>query len=519
MFQNKGKLILLLLTLSCILVFVQADDETVILKDGEFYLLTAANQAKILKGERIMVILYLKGESECPKCPKAKESFAQLIPTYQVAYPNDPNFFIVNCEKDIQICADRLKSRVLPAADVRVSGKDSFYFGDYSVKTIEEFLKPRLASRIEKYTSVLYDKLRDKQRKEQYVIAIYQSSENTKRSRWFESLMRHEIEDKFVDCDNKTECILMFEGHDDSDLLLIVNERKVYISMNTEESFKTLLKKYKEFQNPVLITFGVEFEKKVINDMNPTLVFIVDNDSAETQEWVRIFEDQVKTHKNKLFASLIEKHKLDARNKQIYDRFAESIGVDENPLPLMVMVEPDMDTMRFNKYVFFMDKVTPLTLHNYIDSWHNRRLEPTPKTELNVPVSHEGFPVLTFKNFKDRVFVPGQETMVLVHNGFDKCNRSKAMLRVMKMTSRETRFKSIAFMVINSVKNDLPVFISQSPSFLIFTEDLWQYPIAFDKPHPTLNDLASVLDKRKEMVKPFKTDAEFADDFDLLDEF
>jgi hypothetical protein len=519
MSHAKAKLAPLLAMFLVVFIPVKSNDETVLAKDGDFYLLTAINSAKILKEERNMIILYIKGEGECQKCPKAKESLGQMISTYQVAYPDEPNFFIVNCENEIQICADRLKSRTLPAVDVRVSGKDSFYFGDYSVKTIDEFLKPRLVSRIEKYSPVQFEKLKENQRSNQNVIAVRKELGDSKSIRLFESLMRNEVDDKFVDCDGKTECLLMFEKNPDEDLLLILNDRMLFIKLAQEQLFKTLLQKYKEFQSPVLITFGVEFEKKVISEMNPTLVFIVDNDSAEIQEAIRIFEDQVKTHKNKLFASLIQKHRLDVKNRNIYNRFTDSIGVDDYPLPLVVMVEPDMDTMRFNKYIFSMDKVTPLTLHNYIDSWHNRRLDPTPKSEINAPTTYEGLPVLTFKDFKDRVFVAGQETVVLVHNGFDKCNRSKAMLRITKMASKETRFKSIAFMLINTQKNDLPVFISQTPSFLIFTEDLWQYPIAFDKPHPTFNDLASMLDKRKDMVKPFKTDAEFADDFDLLDEF
>ena len=519
MLKNKRRSELFFIPYVCALVLAQINHGVEIPKEGDFYLLTAANKAKILEEERTMVLLYLKGEEECPKCPKAKESFSQLLNSYQVAYPNEPNFFIVDCSKEIQLCADRLKSRVLPAADVRVNGKDSFYFGDYSVKTVEEFIKPRLVSRIEKYTPVLFERLRDKQRKEQFVIALLKFKINSKANRLFEGLMRIEIEDKFLDCDQKTECLLLFENREESDLLLIVGDRKSFLKINSEESFKSLLKKYKEFQNPVLIPFGEEFEKKVMIDMNPTLVFVVDNDSPETLESIRVFEDQIKTHRNKLFASLIQKHKLDSKGTNIYARFVENVGIFESALPLMVMVEPDMDTMRFNKYIFSMDKITPLMLHNYIESWHNRRLEPTPKTELNPPLAHEGVPVLTFESFKSRVFVPGQETVVLVHNGLEKCSKSKAMFRVLKMAARETRFKSIAFMMINAARNDLPVFVSQAPSFLIFTEDLWQYPIAFDKPEPTLSELSSILDKRQEMAKPFKTDAEFADDFDLLDEF
>ena len=62
--------------------------------------------------------------------------------------------------------------------------------------------------------------------------------------------------------------------------------------------------------------------------------------------------------------------------------------------------------------------------------------------------------------------------------------------------------------MIDSKKNDLPVFINESPALLVFTENNWDFPLVYYDVHNN-GEFVKLLDKRKELVfkKGDKTDA------------
>jgi len=474
-------------------------------KEGAFYWMNRLNIQQLLKQNRVQIIFYTHRAAICPNCKAAENNVASLIPTYGKTFPMDPSFFLLNCDHDSAICEKRLRHRKLPTLEIRIGFKDIYYHGDFSVESLEDFFNPRLTDRFEKYDSEKFMRLREQQANYNKVIAVYKlGHENI--PKLLDNLMNLECRDHFIYCDGNVECLLMFVANPESHLLLLKPNNKEFFKIDPNMPFTELVADFNNFKDPLIIDFGDRFERLVMKEMRPTLILIMDRDWQESDQSLRIFKQQARLHVKYLHACIIRRHTFTPKQAKLYKRFSEAISIDHHPQPPVMIVEQNSQTKQLIKYFFEMDSLNDQVLYNYIDAWRHRLLKPTPRNENKHLHNIEGLRVISRNDFDYRVYQSGKESVLLVHRGFDDCETSASFLRIMKEASEQTQYLPIRFMVINGLKNDLPVEVKTIPCFLLFTEDVWDHPLQFAKASATLEELMQIIDNRHELIAPFRQD-------------
>lgn len=499
--QLVGILLVFLFTFE---VWMNDNPNYVLTKEGEFYWLNRLNIIQLLKQNRIKVIFYTHRAAICPNCKAVEKTISELIPVYGKDFPLDPNFFLLNCDHDSAICEKRLRNRKLPALEIRIGFKDVYYHGDFSPESLEDFLNPRLTDRFEKYDSEKFMRLREQQQLTKYVIAVFKNADHDAISKTVENLMHLEYKDHFFYCDGNVECLLMFVTNPQSNLLLLKYDSREFLTVEPGMTFIQLVANFNNFKDPLFIPFGVEFEKSVMQEMKPTLIYIVDRDWDEFEKSLEVFKAQARLHVKYLHACIIKTHELTSKQMKLYNQFAEMISIDHYPLPLVMMVEENTQTKQLVKYFFEMDSLNNNDLQNYIDAWRHRLLKPTPRNEYKHPHYIQDMRVISYNDFDFRVFVSGKDSVLLVHRGFEECETSTSLLKIMKELSEQQKYQSIRFMIINGIKNDLPIEVERIPCFLIFADDLWEHPLQFSKSTASLEELMKIIDNRHELIAPYK---------------
>jgi hypothetical protein len=509
----NAKLVWTLLILTITTVVSDDNDENYTLtKEGDFLWLTKNNIKQLLNHDRVMVIFYTHRAEICSQCKEAEKTVAKMIPEYGTDFPGHPNFFLVNCDHDSAICEKRLRHRKLPTLEIRIGKKDIYYHGDFSLESVQDFLNPKLTNRLEKYDSQKFTQMREQQHNDKHVIAVFKTSESQGLLRPIENLMRLEFKDHFIHCDGNIECLLLFVKDPDSNLLLLKKNAREFLKVSHEMSFIELVADFNHFKNPLFIPFGLEFERSVMQEMRPTLIYIVDSDREGLEHSIEVFKAQARLHVKYLHACIIKKHHLSEKQMKLFNRFAEMISIDHYTLPLVLMVEQNPQTKQLIKYYFLMSQFNSIDLYNYIDAWRHRLLKPTPRNQNKHPHYIEDMRMISHDDFDLRVFVKGKESVLLVHTGFEESQISRQFLNLQKEASKQRKYEKISFMVIDGVKNDLPVEIERMPCFLIFAENVWNHPLQFSKPTATLEELMRIIDNRSELIALHKPPIEFDQD-------
>lgn len=98
--------------------------------------------------------------------------------------------------------------------------------------------------------------------------------------------------------------------------------------------------------------------------------------------------------------------------------------------------------------------------------------------------TYQKFHLLNSENFQNKVFVKGQESIVLIHEGYEEDSNSKINKKYwqfLKKLKGISRFSSLKFFVINGLKNELPIYYEQLPTFHLYSEDQWSFPLTYYK--------------------------------------
>jgi hypothetical protein len=333
------------------------------------------------------------------------------------------------------------------------------------------------------------------------VSAIYKYNYDLKNKGFllFYDLNKLEIDDKFYYCENNQKCLDYFkEDNLDSNLLLIIQNRKKFLRIeNYEENFKDLIKIFSKFRNPFFIGFGDEFKKKVLDEMIPTLILITEY-NEENEKDIISFKENAKKFKNNMHATLILKNEFSNNQKALYDRLQNTLGFDEtDEFPMVIFLEPNLETMKLNQYRL---SLSSQSIEEFLELLFRGQVKPFVKSEKLKETIYENFELLNGNNIEQKVHNDKQESIILIHKGIQNDNESRAYYNFFKKIRDMTRFNSFKYYLINGIKNDVPFFLNKLPSFVVFSNNNWKYPIVFNEHSQTLQKFIDVLDKRKELI-------------------
>ena len=86
--------------------------------------------------------------------------------------------------------------------------------------------------------------------------------------------------------------------------------------------------------------------------------------------------------------------------------------------------------------------------------------------------------------------------MLLIHRNPENCDLSKLYIEQLKKLSKNKKYSEVKFFILNGIKNDYNHFVENLPSFLIFVDGQFEFPLVYD--HQELDELESLLENRND---------------------
>lgn len=325
----------------------------------------------------------------------------------------------------------------------------------------------------------------------------------------FSSLVRLEEGAAFV-CRREVvdSCDGLFGSDEKSDLILLKNERREFID-SSGLGLKRLRERLSRFRNPFYMAFDGEFEKKVLEEMSPfVLLALPERDSDRTRSVMRAFEVGARSFEQLYRTCVVYLDQARRTQSVLLDKLIQTFGLEgaEVSRPLLLVAEPDLDTLRFSQFRFDSDFLEDSdAIRDWLERTSQGRSEKYLRNEDLKSDKYLFFTQLNTRSFKSKVFVQDQESVVLVHSGLE-LSRTKELVALLKTVSQEDRFRSLKFFTANAVRNDLPVFLDATPTILIFTQNAWNSPLSLPALPHQLNQLVKLLDQRKILLQPRNQD-------------
>lgn len=484
------------MTAAVLLLLAAAAAQSAVHSDPRQFLLLDDSNHEEITSKSDPKVLFFHAAADCPNCPKVMAAVASLAPEH--AKHNVPTF-LVDCAAAPQTCRKRLNNRKPPAVAVQIASKFVFYYGDYSAKSLGEFVGRRLLTdHLRPFSAEEYNKQVDRTRKEQHTIVVYRGDNVFVRESLLRPLSQLEPEDVYLLCPPSGPCDRLFPDSR-QDLLLIKADRKSFLVGEDLQSFEQLHSAFYGFKNVFLIPFGVEFRKKVMEEMSPTVVLYVPKkaprEAAEAD--VEVFKATIVEFSKRCYAAIVREAGMDREQRELLRALKDELGLDD--LPRMMVLEADMDTMRLQKYTYPFLDVKAGEMTEFLNDWMANKLEPSKRSErLSPGKRYQGVEVLSHDLFKKRVFVAGQESAVLIHKGLQSDRKSGRFFEMLKGLKDASEGQGLSYFVVDAELNDVPVFVSKVPSIAIFTKDSWDNPLVFDV--EDARKLREVVAKRKELV-------------------
>lgn len=444
------------------------------------------------------VFVYLHKSEKCDLCVPAIKNISKLALKYNDPFSSRNRFGIIICENSL-ICP-QFSSQKPPVLLYKIKKQFKLYSGNFTDESIQNFVMSKIDKEPLLVENETFWKLVGKNNKRFLVSAIFKGKYDLKNEDFliFYDLVKMEVDDKFYYCEENVKCFELFKGGGDSEVLLIFQNRKKFLKIKDMKDFNELVSVFNSFKNPFFIDFGEEFKKKVLEEMIPTLIFITDYSDKYEEEIILFKEHSVKFKKN-MQACLILKNELSNKQKTLYDKIEKIFGFDENDqFPLIIFVEPNIDTMKLNQYR--LSVTSSQNLEEFLNSLFKGEIESHVKSEILTKTKFENFEILNGINFKEKTFKDSQESIIFIHNGLFSEKETKSYFKFFKKIRDIARFKILQFFIVNGVKNDIPIFVDKMPSFVVFTGANYDYPIVYDEPSNKLKKFIDILDKRKEMV-------------------
>ena len=462
------------------------------LEDGYFEL--SNDNDKEITFNEIKKVIFFTSKTDCFNCDKIRKNLQTLI---------DKNeklsiiTLLIDCDKNEKTCQSHIGKRKAPAIVLVIGSKLVFYYGDYSPKSIQEFIDKRyITLRLQNYSQKAYEEELEKSKKTQNAIVIYGGYDDDFKNVMLLQLSQHEAEDAFFICANDEHCLKFF-NKPEKDLIFIKANRKIHLQAESFKTFEELQTRLYNFKNIFFIPFGVEFERKVIDEMSQTVILTIYEENEQTKNEIQVFKEIMTKYSKRCFASIIKVYELDSDQKTLFKKFQKEIGLSK--FPKLMAIEPDMDTMKIQKYFYSFIEIIPEKVNQFLQDWINRKIEPTKKSQkVSKNEKYEGFSVINHDMFKDKVFIKEQESIVLIHKNFSEDKKSKNFLENLKKLTLKDQFSGLKYFLIDGDLNDLPVFFVENPSFLIFSKNSWENPLVFDKDN--FKQLVEIVEKRKELT-------------------
>ena len=476
---------LFILTLNQIAVD-QTDDNFLVLKNSNFKELTSQTNSKII---------FFFSQKDCNNCQKIRTNLSSLI---QENIELGISTFLLDCDQNSDSCKIKLNNRKPPAIQIQISSKFIFYYGDYSLKSIKEFIDKRFVnSKIRLFKIEEFKTEIEKSKKVQQAILVYRGNDNNFKNNLLTPMTQFEPDDSYFICQKGNNCDYLFEEYVSSDISFIKADRRFFTNSNKFDSFENLQSHFYNFKNVFLIPFGIEFEKKVIEEMNPTIILTISEDNELSKSEVDLFKSIVLKYSKRCFASIIKTYSLSKTQYKILENFKLELGVEN--IPKLIIIEADMETLKMQKYFYSSNEIKEHLVSEFIDDWFNRKLEPSKRSEnIREGVKREGYDVISHDTFKSKIFIKKQESVILVYQNLNQSNSNRKFFDLLKKVSSDKQFSNLRFFIIDGLKNDIPVFVTKIPTFLIFSKDSWENPLVYDKDDE--KQFIEVLKKRKELV-------------------
>ena len=483
--------------------------DIVVTRDGNLMELNMGNYdgyAELIE----QLFVYLHSYKDCALCPMVKEMIDKVGAEYNnIEADNTSRIAIVKCDGEQKLC-NKLGRKKPPALYFKLRDEKIFFSEAYVGDKVKTFIDKRVKKMPNRFPSMGFDKVLEWNSKKFKVTAILKGDATSDIGKLFIDLSKYEVEDDFYFCDYNKECEGLFEP--DTNLTLYFSERKESYYIKGDHDFHKLILLYAHFKNPFFIDFETEFEKRAIIDMTPTIILI--SNQNENNEEIELFKEAVEDYHNNMHACVIEKDKLNKKAEKLYEKINEQFGLEDVEYPFIFYLEPDLETMNLFQYRYGAG-FNLHALKGFVKSIVAGGVDPYIKYQRKHPTTIEKFVVLNGRSFKENTQVKGQESLILVHNGFESCRQSKRFLDHMKVLSKEDRFQELSFYVINGKKNDLPLFIESTPAFIIYAKDNWEYPIVFAENASRLKKFTKVLEERKKLVFNPEDKLDFGDWGDL----
>ena len=390
-------------------------------------------------------------------------------------------------------------------------GEKLDFFGS-SDKEAEEFISSRMRSPLD-FSSRRFEQARKESDSRHGVTMVFRELRggegSDQRLGLFLSLVHLEEGAAFV-CRHEAleSCDELFGSDRKSDLILLKNERREFVD-SSGLGLKKLRERLSRFRNPFYMAFDGEFEKKVLEEMSPfVLLTLPEKDSVQTRSVMRAFEVGARSFEQLYRTCVVYLDQARRTQNTLLGKLIQTFGLEDEELgrPLLLVAEPDLDTLRFSQYRFdpeFLEDSE--AIRDWLERTSQGRSEKHLRNEDLKSEKYLFFTQVNTKSFKSKVFVQDQESVVLVHSGLE-LSRTKELVVLLKTISQEDRFKSLKFFISNALRNDLPVFLDATPTILIFTQNAWNSPLSLPALPHQLNQLVKLLDQRKILLQPRNQD-------------
>ena len=369
------------------------------------------------------VFVYLHKNEKCGLCDAAIKNISKLAKKYNDIYSSRNRFGIIICENSL-ICP-QFSSQKPPVLLYKIKKQFKFYNGDFTEKSINEFVMSKINKEPEMMEIDKFVKKLKRNNNKFLVSTIFKGEYDLKNQDFliFYDLNKMELDDKFYYCEKNEKCLDKFKDNEESDLLLIFQNRKKFIKISEIKDFKELMHIFNTFKNPFFIEFGDEFKKKVLDQMIPTLIFITDYSEKYENEIILFKEKSVKFAKN-MQACLILKNELTNKQNTLYNKLEKILGFDKNDdFPLIIFVEPNIETMKLNQYRLTIS--SSQNLEEFLNSLFKGEITSHVKSETLKVTKIDNFEILNGINFKEKTFKDNEESIIFVHKGHlsDKENK------------------------------------------------------------------------------------------------
>lgn len=73
----------------------------------------------------------------------------------------------------------------------------------------------------------------------------------------------------------------LLQSGEKGNLILLKNNRRLVLTIDVHNTFKEFLKQYQDFRSPFFVPFDQEFGKVVLEELNPTIVYLYDSISKQ----------------------------------------------------------------------------------------------------------------------------------------------------------------------------------------------------------------------------------------------